>query len=564
MRSIALEVRAGRPTQRSSGTPPSRMGSPPHPGKPLPAASKPLQANAIRALPRRANTAVAYPDPEVVTTTSRENAAEALRALLSGGSGVLVASTAITELSRTGVRGGTAERGRETLNSTRQRLERSMTIPPSSPPTRPRPSANPSPTSSTSATAAAAHRRAIAAAAAAATATTTTSRPRSHQRGRRTGTGYSSSRVNVKRRPKASPGNQAVAGDKRKQKDRKGQGVGGGGTQHMSTFLSDVGHTGLLSKQQEVQYTVAAQELMRLEAVRDAVVASVGRSLTMDEWAAAAHLPTKTLHSRVQSGEEGKRLMVEHNVRLAIHVARRYVNKGVPMGDLVQEGLTGLVRAIEKFDPALGFRFSTYAHYWVRQGITRAVSDQSRTIRLPVHVYDTLSKIRKARRELDDRSYDGPSDGTVAHYLGMPEAKVTAVLHSALPTLALDDAQFNSEFKHSGDDKQAAKVEAIEADDSDSAAPEVRCEMSLLGQDMEKALAQLAPRERNILCMRYGLASVDGSTMTLKEIGRAYGLTRERIRQILDRALRKLRHPQRSLLGDYVHTLQPVEHRYTL
>lgn len=434
-----------------------------------------------------------------------------------------------------------------------------MTIAPSLPPTsRTRPPANPS--SSSSSTAATAAPRRVTATAASSTkapSAPSSSRPRSHQRGRRTGTGYSSTRVKVKRRPKVGLGNLATDSEQQDTKNR------GSSTTHMAAFLNEIGNTGLLSKEQEIQYTVEAQELMRLDAVRDAMVESMGRSVTLEEWAAAAHLPPKTLQSRVRTGQTAKRLMVEHNVRLAVHVARRYVNKGVPMGDLVQEGLTGLVRAIEKFDPALGFRFSTYAHYWVRQGITRAVSDQSRTIRLPVHVYDTLSKIRKARRELDDRSYDGPSDGTVAHYLGMPEAKVTAVLQSALPTLGLDEAQFNSETKHSGDDKQAAKVEAIEAEDTCSAAPEVRCEMALLGQDMERALAQLAPRERNILCMRYGLTSVDGSTMTLKEIGRAYGLTRERIRQILDRALRKLRHPTRSLLGDYVHTLQPVERNYS-
>jgi hypothetical protein len=230
-----------------------------------------------------------------------------------------------------------------------------MTIPPSSPPTRPRPLAPPSSYSasiatatatSTSAAVAASPRRATAAAATT-TATSSTEasgkaasiRSRSHKRGRRTGTGYSSARVKLKRRPKMGLGNLSTDGEQQERSLR------GGSTTAMATFLSEISNTGLLSKEQEIQYTVEAQELMRLEAVREAVTQSMGRSVTLEEWAAAVHLPPKTLQARVHTGQTAKRLMVEHNVRLAVHVARRYVNKGVPMGDLVQEGLTGLVSA---------------------------------------------------------------------------------------------------------------------------------------------------------------------------------------------------------------------------
>lgn len=325
------------------------------------------------------------------------------------------------------------------------------------------------------------------------------------------------------------------------------------GDDHMKSFLSEIGNTGLLNKEQEIELTTLAQECIRIEQSQLDLMKEIGRMPSMPDLAAYVDMPVGELHEKMHKGQLAKRLMVEHNVRLAVHVARHYSNKGVPLGDLVQEGLTGLVRAMEKFDPKMGFRFSTYAHYWVRQGIVRAVSDQSRTIRLPAHVYDTLSKIRKARRELDDKTIDGPSDSAIAHYLGLTEAKVTQVLHASLPVIDLDSQAYSDPNK---DDKEMSKLDSVEAEDSAVQLPESTCEMSFLLDDLEVALASLHPRERNILCMRYGLATADGSTMTLKDIGRTYGLTRERIRQIEEKALRKLRHPMCSVsLLDYLHVL---------
>eukprot|EP00242_Pyramimonas_sp_CCMP2087_P017196 CAMPEP_0198225680 /NCGR_PEP_ID=MMETSP1445-20131203/102138_1 /TAXON_ID=36898 /ORGANISM="Pyramimonas sp., Strain CCMP2087" /LENGTH=576 /DNA_ID=CAMNT_0043905275 /DNA_START=365 /DNA_END=2095 /DNA_ORIENTATION=+ len=323
---------------------------------------------------------------------------------------------------------------------------------------------------------------------------------------------------------------------------------------HMGAFLAEIGNTGLLTKDQEIEFTVKAKGCMKLEQIQLELTEELSRVPTMDEWSAYAGVTTQELQQRLHAGRDAKRLMVEHNIRLAVHVARKYCNKGVPLGDLVQEGLTGLVKAIEKFNPDLGFRFSTYAHYWVRQGITRAISDQSRTIRLPVHVYDTLSKIRKARVELDEISEEGPSNSAIAQHIGIPEAKVKKLLLSSLPLLDLDGVQYQNDA--SNDNNETARVESVESEESDDSKPESSCEMRFLKEDLEQALADLHPRERNILCMRYGLATADGSIMTLKDIGRAYGLTRERIRQIEDRALRKLRHPCSAVsLVDYLHVI---------
>jgi len=169
-------------------------------------------------------------------------------------------------------------------------------------------------------------------------------------------------------------------------------------------------------------------------------------------------------------------------------------------------------------------------------------------------VYDTLSKIRKARVELDEVSEEGPSNSAIAQYIGVPEAKVKKLLLSSLPLLDLDGVQYQNDA--SNDSNETARVESVESEESDDSKPESSCELRFLKEDLEQALADLHPRERNILCMRYVLATADGSIMTLKDIGRAYGLTRERIRQIEDRALRKLRHPCSAVsLVDYLHVI---------
>mmetsp|Transcript_19178 Transcript_19178/g.37042 ORF Transcript_19178/g.37042 Transcript_19178/m.37042 type:complete len:377 (-) Transcript_19178:551-1681(-) len=360
-------------------------------------------------------------------------------------------------------------------------------------------------------------------------------------------TGWSNSKHRTQRSGKMGLGNLIGSKNNENAKIRRS------GNEHMKAFLMEIGHTGLLSKNQEIELVTSAQECIRLETIQSALAEKLGYNPTIQDLSLEAELPENVVRKRMNKGKVAKRLMVEHNVRLAVHVARHYINMGVPMGDLVQEGITGLVRAIEKFDPKLGYRFSTYAHYWVRQGIVRAVSDQSRTIRLPVHVYDTLSKIRKAQIALEDRSPEGPTDKDVANYLGLTEAKVTQILNASLPVVDLDGTLYHNPSK---DGKETSKLDMVQSEESPENAPEGSCELNFLEDDLQMALSSLHPRERNILCMRYGLATPDGKTMTLKDIGRAYGLTRERIRQIEEKALCKLRHPDSALpLKDYMHVL---------
>eukprot|EP00238_Polyblepharides_amylifera_P010175 CAMPEP_0196594300 /NCGR_PEP_ID=MMETSP1081-20130531/77942_1 /TAXON_ID=36882 /ORGANISM="Pyramimonas amylifera, Strain CCMP720" /LENGTH=468 /DNA_ID=CAMNT_0041918525 /DNA_START=777 /DNA_END=2184 /DNA_ORIENTATION=+ len=286
---------------------------------------------------------------------------------------------------------------------------------------------------------------------------------------------------------------------------------------HMSTFLREIGNTGLLTKEQEVSLATLAQDFSRLEKIQSDFKEEFERAPSFQEWAMRANTSGRELRERLDKGRRAQKLMVEHNVRLVVHVARRHVNRGVPMGDLVQEGMNGLIKAIHKFKPEKGFRFSTYAHYWIRQGVSRAISDQSRTIRLPVHVHDTLSKIRKARSTLEDGGLQGtPTNASIANHLGMDEAKVSHLLQSALPLVALDGNQFKNHSKDEGE--TSSMIDAVQNEDTEDRAPETICERGFLNEDLQAALSSLHPRERNILCMRYGLASADGSTMNLKQM----------------------------------------------
>ncbi|WOD38676.1 RNA polymerase sigma factor RpoD [Nodosilinea sp. E11] len=311
-------------------------------------------------------------------------------------------------------------------------------------------------------------------------------------------------------------------------------------------YLQEIGRIRLLRAEEEIELARKIADLLKLERIQDELFDSLEREPSDIEWAAAvsqdegANYTLASFRHRLHIGRRAKDKMVQSNLRLVVSIAKKYMNRGLSFQDLIQEGSLGLIRAAEKFDHEKGYKFSTYATWWIRQAITRAIADQSRTIRLPVHLYETISRIKKTTKLLSQELGRKPTEEEIATRMEMTIEKLRFIAKSAQLPISLETPIGKEEDSRLGD--------FIE---SDGETPEDQVSKSLLREDLESVLGTLSPRERDVLRLRYGLD--DGRMKTLEEIGQIFNVTRERIRQIEAKALRKLRHPNRnSILKEYI------------
>ncbi|MCP9942545.1 RNA polymerase sigma factor RpoD [Cyanobium sp. ATX 6E8] len=305
-------------------------------------------------------------------------------------------------------------------------------------------------------------------------------------------------------------------------------------------YLQEIGRIRLLRPDEEIELARKIADLLQLEEIAAQFEADNGRQPDNREWAVLVEMPPIKFRRRLMLGRRAKEKMVQSNLRLVVSIAKKYMNRGLSFQDLIQEGSLGLIRAAEKFDHEKGYKFSTYATWWIRQAITRAIADQSRTIRLPVHLYETISRIKKTTKTLSQEFGRKPTEEEIAESMEMTIEKLRFIAKSAQLPISLETPIGKEEDSRLGD--------FIEADIEN---PEQDVAKNLLREDLEGVLATLSPRERDVLRLRYGLD--DGRMKTLEEIGQIFDVTRERIRQIEAKALRKLRHPNRNgVLKEYI------------
>jgi RNA polymerase sigma factor (RpoD-like family) len=301
----------------------------------------------------------------------------------------------------------------------------------------------------------------------------------------------------------------------------------------IGAFFKEMSRYPLLKGDEEIELARRVRYLSEVELLRDRLTRELGHPPTALDLATALDLTERQLEHRLYLSRVAKRTMIRSNLRLVVSIAKRYLNRGVPFLDLIQEGALGLNRAAEKFDPDKGYKFSTYAYWWIRQGITRTIANDSRTIRLPIHVVEKLNRLKKVHRDLRKQLQRHPTESELATALGMSLEQLHSLQQANRQSLSLNHRV--------GKGEDTELLELLE--DGDTPPPEVQITETMMRQEIWAVLDHvLTEREKDVITLRYGLAA--SKQYTLEEVGGLFNLSRERVRQIQNKAMRKLRRPQ--------------------
>lgn len=302
-------------------------------------------------------------------------------------------------------------------------------------------------------------------------------------------------------------------------------------TDTVRTYLHEIGRVPLLTREEEIVFGKQVQQMMKLIEAKQALAKEWQRELTPQEWAAEMELTEAELSRSLQIGRRAKQKMIEANLRLVVAIAKKYQKRNMEFLDLIQEGTLGLERGVEKFDPMRGYKFSTYAYWWIRQAITRAIAQHARTIRLPIHITEKLNKIKKVQRELTQQLGRSPTPTEIASVLELHPSQIREYLLMARHPVSLD--------LRVGDNQDTELQELLE---DETASPDNYITSELLRQDLNTLISELTPQQRDVIILRFGLE--DGIELSLAKVGERLSLSRERVRQLEHQALAHLRRRQ--------------------